>query len=68
MKFKDLLSRAINEKEPDKLEILLAAATVYVSGISRISADALDNVISEIQPRIDALLEHEFDDNFYQRI
>lgn len=68
MKFKDLLSRAINEKEPDKLEILLAAAVVYVSGISRISEDALDSVISEIHPRIDALVEHEFDDNFYQRL
>lgn len=68
MKLKDLLSRAINEKEPDKLEILLAAVSVYASGISRISADALANVISEIQPRIDTLLEYEFDDGFYQRL
>lgn len=68
MKLKDLLSRAINEKEPDKLEILLAAVSVYASGISRISTDALANVISEIRPRIDALLEYEFDDDFYQRL
>lgn len=68
MKFKDLLSRAINEEEPDKLEILLAAASVYASGISRISVDALANVISEIQPRIDTLLEYEFDDDYYQRL
>lgn len=68
MKLKDLLSRAINEKEPDKLEILLAVLSVYASGISRISTDALANVISEIRPRIDALLEYEFDDDFYQRI
>lgn len=68
MKLKDLLSRAINEKEPDKLEILLAVISVYASGISRISTDALANVISEIQPRIDSLLEYEFDDDFYQRI
>ncbi len=68
MKFKDLLSRAINEEELDKLEILLAAASVYASGISRISADALANVISEIQPRIDTLLEYEFDDDYYQRL
>lgn len=68
MKLKDLLSRAINEKEPDKLEILLAVISVYASGISRISTDALANVISEIQPRIGSLLEYEFDDDFYQRI
>lgn len=68
MKLKDLLSRAINEKEPDKLEILLAVVSIHVSGISRISADALANVISEIQPRVDALLEYEFDDDFYQRL
>lgn len=68
MKLKDLLSRAINEKEPDKLEILLAVVSVYASGISGISTDALANVISEIRPRIDALLEYEFDDDFYQRI
>lgn len=68
MKLKDLLSRAINEEELDKLEILLAAVSVYASGISRISADALANVISKIQPRIDALLEYEFDDDFYQRL
>jgi hypothetical protein len=68
MKFKDLLSRAINEEELDKLGILLAAASVYASGISGISADALANVISEIQPRIDALLEYEFDDDYYQRL
>lgn len=68
MKLKDLLSCAINEKEPDKLEILLAAVSVYASGISRISADTLANVISEIQPRIDTLLEHEFDDDYYQRL
>lgn len=68
MKFKDLLSRAINEEELDKLEILLAAASVYASGISRISTDALANVISEIQPRIDTLLEYEFDDDYYQRL
>lgn len=68
MRLKDLLQRAINEKEPDKLNILLAATSVYASGISRISADALANVISEIQPRIDALLEYEFDDNYYQRL
>lgn len=68
MKLKDLLSRAINEKEPDKLKVLLAAILVYASGISRISTDALANVISEIQPRIDALLDYEFDDGFYQRL
>ena len=68
MKLKDLLSRAINEKEPYKLKVLLAAISVYASGISRISIDALANVISEIQPRIDTLLEYEFDDDFYQRI
>lgn len=68
MKFKDLLSRAINEEELDKLEILLAAASVYASGISRISTDALANVISEIQPRIGTLLDYEFDDGFYQRL
>lgn len=68
MKLKDLLSRAINEEELDKLEILLAAVSVYASGISRISTDALANVISEIQPRIDTLLEYEFDDDFYQRL
>lgn len=68
MKLKDLLSRAINEEELDKLEVLLAAVSVYASGISRISADALANVISEIQPRIDALLEYEFNDDFYQRL
>lgn len=68
MKLKDLLSRAINEKEPDKLEILLVVLSVYASGIIRISTDALANVISEIQPRIDALLEYEFDDDYYQRL
>lgn len=68
MKLEDLLSRAINEEELDKLEILLAAVSVYASGISRISTDALANVISEIQPRIDTLLEYEFDDDFYQRL
>ena len=68
MKLKDLLSRAINEKEPDKLEILLAATSIYASGISRISADALANVISEVQPRIETLLDYEFDDGFYQRL
>lgn len=68
MKLEDLLSRAINEKEPYKLKVLLAAISVYASGISRISIDALANVISEIQPRIDTLLEYEFDDDFYQRI
>lgn len=68
MKLKDLLSRAINEKEPDKLKALLAALSVIASGISRISIDALANVISEIQPRIDILLEYEFDDDFYQRL
>lgn len=68
MKLKDLLSRAINEKEPDKLKVLLAAISVYASGISRISIDALANVISEIQPRIETLLEYEFDDDFYQRL
>lgn len=68
MKLEDLLSRAINKKEPDKLKVLLAATSVYASGISRISADALANVISEIQPRIDTLLEYEFDDDFYQRL
>lgn len=68
MKLKDLLLRATNEEEPDKLKILLAAVSVYASGISRISVDALANVISEIQPRIDTLLEYEFDDGFYQRL
>jgi hypothetical protein len=68
VKLEDLLSRAINEEELDKLEILLAAVSVYASGISRISTDALANVISEIQPRIDTLLEYEFDDDFYQRL
>ncbi len=68
MKLKDLLSRAINEKEPDKLKVLLAAISVYASGISRISIDALANIISEIQPRIETLLEYEFDDDFYQRL
>lgn len=68
MKLKDLLSRAINEEEQDKLEILLAAVSIYASGISGISADALANVISEVRPRIDALLEYEFDDNYYQRL
>lgn len=68
MKLKDLFLRATNEEEPDKLKILLAAVSVYASGISRISVDALANVISEIQPRIDTLLEYEFDDGFYQRL
>lgn len=68
MKLKDLLSRAINEKEPDKLKIILAAVSVYASGISSIPVDVLANVISEIQPRIDTLLEYEFDDDFYQRL
>lgn len=68
MKLKDLLLRAINEKELDKLKVLLAAVSVYASGISNIPVDALANVISEIQPRIDTLLEYEFDDNFYQRL
>lgn len=68
MKLKDLLQRAINEKEPDKLNILLAATSVYASGISSIPVDVLANVISEIQPRIDTLLEYEFDDDFYQRL
>lgn len=68
MKLKDLLSRAINEEEQDKLEILLAVVSIYASGISRISADALANVISEVQPRIDTLLDYEFDDGFYQRL
>lgn len=67
MKLEDLLLRAINEKEPDKLNILLAATSVYASGISNIPIDVLANVISEIQPRIDTLLECEFDDDFYQR-
>lgn len=68
MKLEDLLLCAINEKNPDKLEILLAAVSVYASGISQISADALADVVSEIQPRIATLLEYEFDDDFYQRI
>lgn len=68
MKLKELLRHAINEKEPDKLKVLLAAISVYASGISRISIDALANVISEIQPRIETLLEYEFDDDFYQRL
>ena len=68
MKLEDLLQRAINEKKPDKLKVLLAATFVFASGISRISTDALANVISEIQPRIDALLDYEFDDGFYQRL
>lgn len=68
MKLEDLLQRAINEKEPDKLKVLLAATSVFASGISRISTDALANVISEIQPRIDTLLDYEFDDGFYQRL
>lgn len=68
MKLEDLLLRAINEKEPDKLNILLAATSVYASGISNISVDVLANVISEIQPRIETLLEYEFDDDFYQRL
>lgn len=68
MKLKDLLSRATNEKEPDKLKVLLAAISVYASGISRISIDVLANVISEIQPRIETLFDYEFDDDFYQRL
>lgn len=68
MKLEDLLLRAITEKEPDKLEIILAATSVYASGISNISVDVLANVISEIQPRIETLLEYEFDDDFYQRL
>ncbi len=68
MKLKDLLSRAVNEEELDKLKILLAAVSVYASGISSIPVDVLANVISEIQPRIDTLLEYEFDDDFYQRL
>lgn len=68
MKLKDLLSRAINEKEPDKLNIILAAVSVYASGISSIPVDVLANVISEVQPRIDTLLEYEFDDDLYQRL
>lgn len=68
MKLEDLLLRAINEKEPDKLNILLAATSVYASGISNIPVDVLANVISEIQPRIKTLLEYEFDDDFYQRL
>lgn len=68
MKLKDLLLLAIKEKEPDKLNILLAATSVYASGISRIPIDVLANVISEIQPRIETLLDYEFDDNFYQRL
>lgn len=68
MKLKDLLRHAINEKEPDKLEILLAAISVYASGISSVPIDALANVISEIQPRIETLLDYEFDDDLYQRI
>lgn len=68
MKLEDLLLRAINEKEPDKLKIILAATSVYASGISNISIDVLANVFSEIQPRIDTLLEYEFDDDFYQRL
>jgi hypothetical protein len=68
VKLEDLLLRAINEKEPDKLIILLAATSVYASGISNIPVDVLANVISEIQPRIDTLLKYEFDDDFYQRI
>ena len=67
MKLEDLLLRAINEKESDKLKIILAATTVYASGISSIPVDVLANVISEIRPRIDTLLEYEFDDDFYQR-
>ena len=68
MKLKDLLQRAINEKEPDKLEVLLVAISIHVSGISRISADALANVVSEVRPRIETLLDYEFDDGFYQRL
>lgn len=68
MKLKDLLLRATNEEEPDKLKTLLAATSVYASGIGRIPIDVLANVISEIQPRIDTLLEYEFDDDFYQRL
>lgn len=68
MKLKDLLLRAIKEKEPDKLKVLLAATSVYASGIGRIPIDVLANVISEVQPRIDTLLEFEFDDGFYQRL
>lgn len=68
MKLKDLLQRAINEKEPDKQKVLLAAISIYASGISRISAGALANVISEVLPRIDTLLEYEFDDDYYQRL
>lgn len=68
MKLEDLLQRAINEKKPDKLKVLLAAISVFASGISRISTDALANVISEIRPRIDVLLDYEFDDGFYQRL
>jgi hypothetical protein len=68
VKLEDLLLRAINEKEPDKLNILLAATSVYASGISNIPVDVLANVISEIQPRIKTLLEYEFDDDFYQRL
>lgn len=68
MKLEDLLLRAINEKEPGKLKIILAATSVYASGISNIPVDVLANVISEIQPRIDTLLDYEFDDDFYQRI
>lgn len=68
MKLEDLLRHAINEKEPDKLKILLAAVSVYASGISSIPVDVLANVISEVQPRIDTLLEYEFDDDLYQRL
>lgn len=68
MKLKDLLQRAINEKEPDKLNILLSTTSVYASGISSIPVDTLANIFSEIQPRIDTLLEYEFDDDFYQRL
>lgn len=68
MKLKDLLSRAINEKEPDKLKTILAAASIYASGISSIPVDVLANVISEVLPRIDTLLDYEFDDGFYQRL
>lgn len=68
MKLKDLLLRAITEKEPDKLKVLLGVTSVYASGISRISTDALATVISEILPRIDTILDFEFDDGFYQRL
>lgn len=68
MKLKDLLLRAIKEKEPDKLKVLLAVTSIYASGIGRISTDVLATVISEIQPRIDTILDFEFDDGFYQRL